>query len=158
MTKNNLAIHLRWLLQQGPSLYPSINPSSQCPEPADGEGDRIITGQNDQTVVDVPECEVTSTRVEDRQTFVVPPTQETSGDGEESDSNGDMARLVFAPQSTSSSKRRMLSQPGSVPVKAPVTPGSRAVAESPLQHRAVRGTLHHLHSLRVAVILMTLRF
>ncbi|KAI2794534.1 Bloom syndrome protein [Penicillium oxalicum] len=27
MTKNNLAVHLKWLLKQGPSLYPTLSPS-----------------------------------------------------------------------------------------------------------------------------------
>lgn len=28
MTKNNLAVHLKWLLKQGPSLYPSLTTES----------------------------------------------------------------------------------------------------------------------------------
>lgn len=158
MTKNNLAIHLRWLLQQGPSLYPSIDPPSQCPVPADGEGGKIVAGPNDQIAVDLSEGEATATAVDDCQTVAVPLIQELPGDDEESNSTKDMARLAFAPQSASSSKRRMLSQPGSVPVKAPVTPRSRAVAESPLRHRAIRGILHHLHSLRAPENLTAHRF
>lgn len=137
MTKHNLAIHLRWLIQQGPSLYPSINPASQSRDSPDGEGDQTGIGQNDQNTAEIPGLEATATPVDDRETVLVPPPiNETSGDGEGLTSNRDMARLVFAPQTASSSTRRMLSQPGSIPMTAPVTPGSHPVAESPLQHRA----------------------
>jgi bloom syndrome protein len=32
MTKNNLASHLKWLLKQGPSLYPSLTAESPVVE------------------------------------------------------------------------------------------------------------------------------
>jgi bloom syndrome protein len=95
MTKNNLASHLKWLLNQGPSLYPSLttetplierdNRVSQQPTPPSDESDipdEIFEDCNDVT-----------------------------------DEN--MARLMLAPQSAS--KPRMLSHPdtklGSTPSK-----------------------------------------
>lgn len=85
MTKNNLAVHLKWLLKQGPSLYPSLTTESPPVE-------RDI-------------------RVSQQPT---PPSDknETLGaileDGDDA-TDESMARLMLAP--SSASKPRMLSRP-----------------------------------------------
>ncbi|KAJ6127059.1 DNA helicase ATP-dependent RecQ type [Penicillium sp. IBT 18751x] len=107
MTKNNLASHLKWLLNQGPSLYPSLitdtplierdNCVSQQPTPPSDESDEpneIFEHCNDVT-----------------------------------DEN--MARLMLAPQSAS--KPRMLSHPDNSIERTPSTskklPSSKSVVQ-----------------------------
>ena len=83
MTKNNLASHLKWLLKQGPSLYPSLTTEAPVVEQ--------------------------STRVSQQPT---PPEEFEIPDGilEDADDVTDdtMARLMLCP--SSESKPRMLSQ------------------------------------------------
>ncbi|KAJ5826088.1 hypothetical protein N7474_003226 [Penicillium riverlandense] len=114
MTKNNLAVHLKWLLNRGPSLYPSLAPdthprvedrvSQQPTPPADELGlldDDLLDDVDDVT------------------------TDET------------MARLLFAPESAS--KPRMLSRPDSLPQKTPSTSRKKS---PPKQTSAVQGSKH----------------
>lgn len=95
MTKNNLAVHLEWLLNQGPSLYPSLsvetppierdNRASQQPPPLSDENellDAILEDVND-------------------------------------DNDESMARLVAPPQS--SRKPRLVSRPDTWPENSPST-------------------------------------
>lgn len=112
MTKNNLATHLKWLLNRGPSFYPSLAPDahprvedrvSQQPTPPADEADLL----DDDFLDDVDDVT----------------TDET------------MARLLFAPESAS--KPRMLSRPDSLPQKTPSTSRKK----SPKQTSAVQGEL-----------------
>lgn len=109
MTKNNLDVHLQWLLDQGPSLYPSLTSFAQeiqnsasrqpttRPQPADSNASIDRLG---------------SIHVGDSQVI-----RETKTN-EEKDAGGDvielddpnMARLLLAPQSAS--KSRLISRPG----------------------------------------------
>ncbi|GFF39278.1 ATP-dependent DNA helicase hus2/rqh1 [Aspergillus lentulus] len=109
MTKNNLNVHLQWLLDQGPSLYPSLTSFAQeiqnsasrqpttRPQPADSNASIDRLG---------------SIHVGDSQVI-----RETKTN-EEKDGGGDvielddpnMARLLLAPQSAS--KSRLISRPG----------------------------------------------
>lgn len=107
MTKNNLATHLKWLLNQGPSLYPSLttdtpliereNRVSQQPTPPSDESDEpdeIFEDCNDVT-----------------------------------DEN--MARLMLAPQSAS--KPRMLSHPDNTLQRTPSTSKKLSSSKSVVQ-------------------------
>ena len=89
MTKNNLAVHLKWLIKQGPSLYPTLsaesppierdNRASQQPPPASDENELL-----DAILEDVDD-----------------------------DHNESMARLVAPPQSAR--KPRLVSRPDTWP-------------------------------------------
>ncbi|GFF39559.1 ATP-dependent DNA helicase hus2/rqh1 [Aspergillus udagawae] len=112
MTKNNLDVHLQWLLDQGPTLYPSLTSFAQeiqnsasrqpttRPQPADSNESIDRSG---------------SIHVGDSQVFREIRTNEekdAGGDATEVD-DPNMARLLLAPQSAS--KSRLLSRPGERP-------------------------------------------
>lgn len=84
MTKTNLAVHLKWLLKQGPSLYPSL--TTETPPV---ERDIRVSQQ--------------STPPSDKKE-TLEPIQEDGDDA----TDEDMARLMLAP--SSASKPRMLSR------------------------------------------------
>ncbi|OJJ50167.1 hypothetical protein ASPZODRAFT_58591 [Penicilliopsis zonata CBS 506.65] len=119
MTKNNLSAHLKWLLKQGPSLYPSLTPSP--------EDNRIYPEHEGRpTALDITILEVSSTGptgggVGDSQVA-------TDGDGTEVISDTEMARLYLAPQSAS--KPRMLSRQNGGLLGTPKTPSYRARTEA----------------------------
>ncbi|GFF83934.1 ATP-dependent DNA helicase hus2/rqh1 [Aspergillus udagawae] len=112
MTKNNLDVHLQWLLDQGPTLYPSLTSFAQeiqnsasrqpttRPQPADSNESIDRSG---------------SIHVGDSQVIREIRTNEekdAGGDATEVD-DPNMARLLLAPQSAS--KSRLLSRPGERP-------------------------------------------
>lgn len=146
MTRNNLEVHLEWLLNQGPSLYPSLKPSAR-----DNENDRTarsgILGQSASARTSV----VTSFSVGIPQSTVEAGIEDIVGDnGTEVkspfESDEDMARLLLAPPSAS--KPRMLScQNNNASSRTPKTPNRRSVERSPAkprssQHRSiVKGTV-----------------
>jgi bloom syndrome protein len=86
MTKTNLASHLKWLLNQGPSLYPSLTSDTPVIE----RGNRVSQQPTPPSDVerDIPDEEF----------------EDCDNVTDES-----MARLMLAPQSAS--KPRMLSHP-----------------------------------------------
>ena len=115
MTKHNLRDHLGWLLNRGPSLYPSLdlvgNNSSGNPGP-----DRCPPGQSAALLTEVPTDTVSNSNpVEPTTRLNAAPSEEPTieqsgslnGYGSTVTTNSNMARLQFAPQSTS--KPRMLS-------------------------------------------------
>ncbi|KAF7116474.1 hypothetical protein CNMCM5793_004762 [Aspergillus hiratsukae] len=132
MTKNNLDVHLQWLLDQGPSLYPSLTSFAQeiqnsasrqpttRPQPADSNASIDRLGNID---------------VGDSQVVREVRTSEEKDDGgnvtEVDDTN--MARLLLAPQSAS--KSRLLSRPEERPISNGSAAKVRPLAQSFTEER-----------------------
>jgi bloom syndrome protein len=95
MTKNNLALHLKWLLKQGPSLYPTLSTDNPPIDP----GSRV----SQQPTPPSDENEFLDQLLEDADDV--------------KDEN--MARLMLAP--SSESKPRMLSRGDTRPPSSPTT-------------------------------------
>lgn len=95
MTKNNLAVHLKWLLKQGPSLYPTLSADN----PPIDSGSRV----SQQPTPPSDETEFLDQLLEDVEDV--------------KDEN--MARLMLAP--SSESKPRMLSRGDTRPPSSPTT-------------------------------------
>ncbi|CAG7972291.1 unnamed protein product [Penicillium olsonii] len=91
MTKNNLAVHLKWLKTQGKPTYPQLAQSSPR---RDNHAPQHPPVEPVSTLHDIPE-------------------------DVENETDEEMARLLFAPQSAS--KPRMLSRPDVVPAGTPST-------------------------------------
>lgn len=130
MTNNNLAVHLKWLLKQGPSLYPSLTPSEPPNQTADVARDTAPYQSNLPSGVPgtvVEQHANTRTGIGD---FV------DHGAGVKGDNDTDMARLVLA--SHSASKPRMLSFANNASSGTPKTPGKRELDESPTRERGTR--------------------
>lgn len=92
MTKNNLKVHLKWLLDQGPSLYPSLNPSTR---------NGLLLNQSvraERPVVTSPSVHIPLSTVEVGIEDTANNDTEVRSDVE---SDLDMGRLSFAPRSTS---------------------------------------------------------
>lgn len=104
MTRNNLTTHLKWLLQQGPSLYPSLTPSVR-------ENGKDIVAPNlsqAQLVLDQPGASSGFGAEGDLERIPGIFANDTGTDDADANINDtDMARLLIAPQSTS--KPRLLS-------------------------------------------------
>src|SRR6478735_3190161 len=106
MTKNNLAVHLKWLLKQGPSLYPTLSADNPPIDP----GSRV----SQQPTPPSDEIELLEHLLDDAEDV----------------KDDNMARLMLAP--SSESKPRMLSggytrPPSSPTVKKPSS--SRSVVQ-----------------------------
>ncbi|GMG01040.1 unnamed protein product [Aspergillus oryzae] len=105
MTRHNLEVHLKWLLQQGPSLYPSLSPSAR----ENRNSIREIHTQNRL----IPALHATGNQVPEIAIGDSQPLQKKPVDNVEKDfeveSDEDMARLLMAPQSAS--KPRLFSRP-----------------------------------------------
>ncbi|KAF3388989.1 ATP-dependent DNA helicase hus2/rqh1 [Penicillium rolfsii] len=93
MTKNNLAVHLKWLLKQGPSLYPTLSADN----PPIDAGSRV----SQQPTPPSDETEYLDQLLEDAEDV----------------KNESMARLMLAP--SSESKPRMLSRSDTRPPSSP---------------------------------------
>lgn len=117
MTKNNLQNHLAWLLRRGPPLYPALAhispvefPDRLLPEPYTTEVARPVKEASESAE---PIC-LSSDPAE----ASLPGTP--GEDGSREPETGGMARLQFAPHSTS--RPRMLSQlQHDTPSKSPKT-------------------------------------
>lgn len=127
MTKNNIATHLRWLVKQGPSLYPSLTPSAQetrddtytrSPAPAQRIPALGQTGAGSSDLERIPGTIVENTG------------------SNEADADTNMARLQFAPQSAS--KPRLLSSSKTPFERTPKKSLERIPEKSPTAHRGVR--------------------
>jgi bloom syndrome protein len=109
MTKNNLDVHLQWLLDQGPSLYPSLTSFAQ---EIQNSASRQSTTRPQQADSNASIDRLDSIDVGDSQVVREIKIGEDKDDGgnvtEVDDTN--MARLLLAPQSAS--KSRLLSGPG----------------------------------------------
>ncbi|OOF98926.1 hypothetical protein ASPCADRAFT_162746 [Aspergillus carbonarius ITEM 5010] len=135
MTKNNLTAHLKWLLQQGSSLYPSLSPSAHefhstadqthptAPVPASG----VLASQ--------PE----GIRIDDLQPSIRSAATSNVKEKEEADSDTEMARLLLTPGS--GRKPRMLSLAKDSVPPTPKPFKSSQSAKSPARKREdVSGT------------------
>ena len=107
MTKNNLAVHLKWLLKQGPSLYPTLS----ADDPPIDPGSRV----SQQPTPPSDESELLDQLLED----IDDAKDET------------MARLMIA--SSSESKARMLSRRDTRPPSSPTTVKKPASSRSVIQ-------------------------
>lgn len=104
MTRNNLTTHLKWLLKQGPSLYPSLTPSVH----QNGNDRGAPNLSQAQLVLDQPGASSGFGAEGDLER--IPGTFANDPGTDDADANIDdtnMARLLIAPQSTS--KPRLLS-------------------------------------------------
>lgn len=130
MTRHNLEVHLKWLLDQGPSLYPSLSPSARVPD--DISASQRLAGNPPIPTPDAPVGQVAAGALDDTQsvqdTFLDDDLE--AGAGTETDIN--MARLLFAPES--SRKPRLLSHSKD---QVPKTPNGRSSLESPTSNRMI---------------------
>ncbi|KAL4936111.1 hypothetical protein BDV06DRAFT_228205 [Aspergillus oleicola] len=126
MTKSNLKTHLKWLLDQGPSLYPVLTPPAW-------ENAKATT--NDSHSNSVPTLNLIASQTQDLSIKDSQPVLGVSiGDNVDNeieiDSNEEeMARLMLAP--TSASKSRKLSYNMGSPNSARKTSKSSTLANSP---------------------------
>jgi len=132
MTKSNLATHLRWLVKQGPSLYPSLTPSAHetwddtCtrnPAPAEPISTLDQTGTGSGFGRDSDLERIPGTIVED-----------TGSNDADADTN--MARLQFAPQSAN--KPRLLSSSKKPFERTPRKSLEYIPEKSPTEHRSMQ--------------------
>lgn len=134
MTKNNLSTHLKWLLKQGPSLYPSLTPSAHenqnnadARNPARGQP----TSAQDQPGIDSRSSrDVDSERIQE--TFV----DDIGDNNAEVKTDTNMARLLFAPQSAS--KPRLLSSSKKSPAARTLGASNGRVPEKSPTERKTR--------------------
>lgn len=129
MTRHNLEVHLKWLLQQGPSLYPSLSPSARENRNSIRENhtkNRLIPALH-ATGNQVPEI-----AIGDSQPLQKKPVDNVEKDSEV-ESDEDMARLLMAPQSAS--KPRLFSRPTDAVNRSPSKVNGRTHAESPTRRR-----------------------
>lgn len=132
MTKNNLDVHLQWLLDQGPSLYPSLTSFAQeiqnsasrqpttRPQPADSNASIDRLGS-----IDVGDSQVV-------REVIISEEKDDGGNVTEADDTN-MARLLLAPQSAS--KSRLLSRPEERPTSNGSAAKVRPLAQSFTEQR-----------------------
>ncbi|KAL5343625.1 hypothetical protein BJX70DRAFT_116430 [Aspergillus crustosus] len=102
MTKSNLKKHLKWLLDQGPSLYPVLTPSAweSHVNPLDSHSGSTPT-------LNLIASQDQELSIKDSQPVIKSTVKNNADDESEVLSDEDMARLLLAPPSAS--KPRMLS-------------------------------------------------
>lgn len=125
MTRNNLKQHLAWLLQRGPSLYPTLQ------FPTHTEDHSAIAGSQFKQSQPVPELSITATTDQQVVQLDSPAEiglQDILKDGDRLKTDTDMARLQFAPQSAT--KPRLLSYGDHPSSSSPRTPATRVNGES----------------------------
>lgn len=124
MTKNNLAVHLKWLLKQGSSLYPSLTPSEAAYETVDVPRDSASDPSS-------PPSNAPGTDIGGQQENTTTGFGDSAGNGAQvrDDGDADMARLALAPHSAS--KPRMLSLINNASSRTPKTPRKQGMDESP---------------------------
>jgi bloom syndrome protein len=138
MTRSNLNIHLKWLLDQGPSLYPVLTPPA-WESHVNPNNSYSNTAPTLSLVASQPE----EFSITNSQSFLQTDIKNDAIDEIELDSDPEMARLMLAP--SSASKPRMLSQkkesPGSTQ-KSPKarSPTKREVTQTPSRTKGVKGT------------------
>ena len=141
MTRHNLEVHLKWLLDQGPSSYASLSPSPRV-------SSDLSASQGSPSIPTpiAPVGQVVTSAIDDTEslqdTFVDDDLE--AGAGTDSDIN--MARLLFAPQSTR--KPRLLSHSKDPNPGLPKTPNGRSSLDTSQSSRKVlpqtsaKGILH----------------
>jgi bloom syndrome protein len=138
MTRSNLKIHLKWLLDQGPSLYPVLTPPAW----------ESHVNPNNSYSNTVPTLSLLASQTEELSIRNSHPVLQTDTKNDvideiELDSDTEMARLMLAPPSAS--KPRMLSQkkesPGSARRSPKMrSPSKREVTQTPSRTKGVKGT------------------
>lgn len=125
MTRTNLGQHLAWLLNRGPSLYPSLDLSTRPDEggtttttnpPVSGHAESTGTRPNS-----LEKSDQAHTRTNEPEVIL-------DDDGDIVIEDADMARLEFAPKSAT--KPRMLTCMNNAPSSTPKTPGARVSREN----------------------------
>lgn len=127
MTKNNLAVHLKWLLKQGPSLYPSLTSAG---DNQIVHVDSDIASDRNHRQWDVSGTDFAGPHATTATTIRNP----EANDAVVSDDD-DMARLALAPHSAS--KPRMLSLANNASRTPKASDGWR-VGESPTRDRGTQ--------------------
>ncbi|KAL5000379.1 hypothetical protein BDV10DRAFT_162613 [Aspergillus recurvatus] len=137
MTRSNLKTHLKWLLDQGPSLYPVLTPPAW-----ESHVNPIDSLSNSAPTLNLIENQTEELSIKDSQPIFEPTANGLTEDVIDIDSDTDMARLMLGPPS-SAIKPRLLSigeSPGSVRKasksssakwEASQTPRSKTVKEPP---------------------------
>ena len=132
MTKSNLATHLRWLVKQGPSLYPSLTLSAH--EARDDTNTRNPAPA--QPISTLGQTDAGSSFGRDSDLERIPGTIVENTGSNDADADTNMARLQFAPQSAS--KSRLLSSSKKSFERTPKKSLERIPEKSPTAHRDVR--------------------
>lgn len=131
MTRTNLGQHLAWLLNRGPSLYPTLDLSTR---PDEGGTTTVVTT----TTTTSPPVSVNAESTGTLQKSLAKSDQAhprnnepeviVDDDGDIVIADADMARLEFAPKSAT--KPRMLTCMNNAPSSTPKTPGTRVSREN----------------------------
>ncbi|GAD93603.1 RecQ family helicase MusN [Paecilomyces variotii No. 5] len=136
MTRNNLKQHLTWLLQRGPSLYPTLQLLKQTEDCSAATRIELQQSQPDTELFVPATTDPQVSQLDNPTEFGV---EDIDENGDRLKSDTDMARLQFAPQSAT--KPRLLSSGGNLSSSSPRTPTAGGNGDS------VRGTLrvgdHH---------------
>ncbi|KAI9376592.1 hypothetical protein BJX61DRAFT_538674 [Aspergillus egyptiacus] len=124
MTKNNLKAHLKWLLDQGPSLYPVLTPPAWESHVDPNE----LTNSSAPTLNKIA-SQTEELSIKDSQAIPRTSTRDTADNGFKIDTETDMARLMLAP--SSASKPRMLSHSSDISESTRKPPKKKTLARSP---------------------------
>ncbi|KKK27278.1 hypothetical protein ARAM_001944 [Aspergillus rambellii] len=127
MTKNNLKAHLKWLLDQGPSLYPVLTPSAW-----ESHVDQSPSLNDPIPTYSPTASQIGGVSIKDSQPATATNIKNLN-DGIGVVSDTDMARLLFAPQSAI--KPRMLSRAKDSSPNNPMKPLKAAATSSPTRQR-----------------------
>jgi bloom syndrome protein len=134
MTRTNLGQHLAWLLNRGPSLFPSLDLSTRSDEGAT----TVVTTTTNHPVSALVNQSTVNSDQQNSGTNVSEVIVDNDGDIVIADA--DMARLEFAP--SSAAKPRMLSCVNNTPSGTPKTPRSHRTRELDIQQRSsVEGSI-----------------
>lgn len=124
MTKNNLAVHLKWLLKQGPSLYPSLTPAGD--DQVVHVDSHIASDQRNR------QWDVSGTDFTRPQAATATEIGYTGANNGEASDGEDMAWLALAPHSASKPRMLSLANNNSRTLK---TSDGWSVSESPTRER-----------------------
>lgn len=134
MTKNNLSTHLKWLLKQGPSLYPSLTPSAH--ENQNNADARNPARGQPTSAQDQPGIDSRSSRDVDSERILETFVDDIGDNNAEVKTDTNMARLLFAPQSAS--KPRLLSSSKKFPAARTLGASNGRVPEKSPTERKTR--------------------
>ncbi|KAL4921543.1 hypothetical protein BDW62DRAFT_130314 [Aspergillus aurantiobrunneus] len=131
MTKSNLKTHLKWLLDQGPSLYPVLTPPAwESHVNPDGSHSDSVPALNSIA------SQTGDLSIKDSQPAIGGTVKNHVDDEIEIDSDTDMARLLLAPPSAS--KPRVLSCNKESPGSTQKSPKVTTLAHSPSKREATQ--------------------
>ncbi|KAL5048274.1 hypothetical protein BDW71DRAFT_178265 [Aspergillus fruticulosus] len=111
MTKSNLKTHLKWLLDQGPSLYPVLTPPAW-----ESHVNPIKSHSNSVPTLNLIESQTEELSIKDSLPILELTVKDLRDDVIDIDSDTDMARLMLGPPSSVSKPRLLTTResPGSV--------------------------------------------